>query len=121
MSSFEADELEEIVLSHFGDKEPSACPGCGRQLEIQSSVIPGFGLHLKFHCAGCARSGEWQQPQPSRDWKPLHLEYFREALREERPIRCPIDDSYVTFAEFESGIVQFVCPYCNRRGAIQLK
>ena len=118
MSTFDPDELDEIVLSHFGDEEPATCPHCGCVLQLKSKVIPGFGLQLQFRCPECSRSGEWQQPQPVREWKTLHLEYFRETLAADRPIRCPIDDSYITYAEFENKIIQFVCPYCNRRGAI---
>ena len=118
MKGFTEEQMEEAVLSYFGDEEASSCPSCGRPLEFASEVVPAFGLSLRVRCPACQLSGEWQQPQPSRDWKELHLAYFQEAWAEDRPMRCPIDDSFVTSVEFESKVVQIVCPFCNRRGVL---
>ena len=121
MACFESGEIDEIVLCYFGDSEEVSCPGCGWELTLASQVLQAFGLQLKISCQACGRSGDWQQPQPERPWKNLHLDYFREAFRADKPIRCPLDDCFVSHAEFENQKVQFICPYCNRRGVAAIR
>ena len=116
MVSFEPGEIDEIALCHFGDAAAARCPDCGWELQLESDVVEGFGLQLNILCKVCNRSGDWQQPQPERSWKDVHLEYFREAFLADKSSRCPLDDCYVSYAEFENQKVQFICPYCNRRG-----
>ncbi len=114
-------QLDQIVREYFGPGgagECPICPGCGEDLEIESRSVAGFGLQLQIHCLGCEALSTWVQPQPIRDWKTLHLDYFAECYLLEETIRCPYDDCYVTWAEFNDGVVQFNCPYCNRRGRI---
>lgn len=116
-------EQEQVVLDYFGgsgsEGEP-LCPACGESLVFRSSSVPFLGLQLDVGCPGCARGFSWSQPQPERPWKDLQLSYFLERYLEGEPLRCPADDCFVTYAEFNDGVVQFNCPYCNRRGRIQL-
>lgn len=121
MRHWSEDTQQQIVREYFGPAgagEPSLCPGCGQDLDICSTVLKGFGLQLRVKCPGCEQAFTWLQPQPVRAWKTLHLDYFAERYLMEETIRCPYDDCYVSWAEFNDRVVQFICPYCNRRGRI---
>ena len=48
------------------------------------------------------------------------MEYFLERYRLGDVLRCPIDDCYVNYVEFSDAIIEFRCPYCNRRGKAHL-
>ena len=114
-------QLDRIVREYFGPGGVGECPicqDCGHDLEIRSNFLTGFGLQLKIRCRECDALSTWLQPQPVRDWKTLHLDYFAECYLLEQTIRCPYDDCYVTWAEFNDQVIQFNCPYCNRRGRI---
>ncbi len=114
-------ERDEIVLEYFsgaGADERPSCPRCGEDLEIESQAIQFFGLQLQVRCDSCSTSFAWSQPQPERPWKDLYLDYFAERYLRGEDLRCPHDDAFVTHAEFSDGVVQFNCPYCNRRGRV---
>ncbi len=118
------EQQEDIVLEYFGSEESKGrplCPNCGDRLDFRSFVLKAFGLQLKISCQGCSETFSWSQPQPERSWKDLHLEYFLENHGKGEVARCPYDDCQVSCAEFAGGVLQFNCPYCNRRGRIRLE
>ncbi len=121
MSNLSPQQQNRVAREYFGPEgsgECALCPRCGEELEIAPGMVAGFGLQLRIECPGCASVATWIQPQPVREWKTLYLEYFAERYLTQETIRCPYDDCYVTWAEFNDGVVQFNCPYCNRRGRI---
>ena len=114
-------QKESVVRAYFtqtGAEEAPECLSCHREWEIRQSVLPALGLQLEVRCPSCSEAFSWSQPQPVREWKELHLRYFAERYLTEQLVRCPYDDCYVSYAEFEGGVVQFNCPLCNRRGQI---
>ncbi len=116
-------EKDEIILEYFGtpgSEGAAQCPRCSEALQFKTSVIPYFGLQVTVRCPVCEISFDWSQPQPERPWKELHLSYFVERYTMGEVLRCPFDDSYVTYAEFSDSVLQFNCPYCNRRGKVKL-
>ncbi len=119
---FTRDEQQAIVLEYFGAEENEGsplCPRCGESLQVKSSVASAFGLQVDVTCSNCRHSFSWAQPQPERLWKELHLHYFLEAHHRGNAPHCPYDDCRVSSAEFEGGVLQFNCPFCNRRGRIR--
>lgn len=112
-------EKAEIVKEFFkseGAREAPLCPHCADELVYQTTFTSFTGLQLDVECPGCRLSFTWSQPQPEQAWNNLQIEYFLERFRQDQTARCPVDDCFVTFAEFSDGVVQVNCPYCNRRG-----
>ncbi|MFQ5737878.1 MAG: hypothetical protein ACE5JX_02615 [Acidobacteriota bacterium] len=114
----------EIIRQYFqqaGAEEAPQCPLCGEPLQIQCGSQDLFGLQVEVSCRECGKSFLWAQPQPEREWKKLHLGYFLERYASGERMRCPLDDCFVSYAEFSDGVVQFNCPYCNRRGKVRIQ
>jgi hypothetical protein len=114
-----ADEAGRLVREYFAGKEAPLCEKCGEELVFTSDYALGDRLCLKISCRGCGRKLNWQQSRSPGGWTVVHLNYFLERVAQDQVPRCPIDDSSVSFAEFEGGVIEFRCPFCNRRGRIR--
>lgn len=118
--SYSDQEKDRIIRDYFGPaskEEAPRCPGCGEVLLFD--VICGdesSSLQVRVSCPDCQARFTWEQSQLEQKWNPLHLAYFLERYRLSDFPRCPLDDSYVTYTEFNDAVVEFRCPYCNRRG-----
>lgn len=120
--SFSDHEISRIVqcfLGPAGARQEVFCPRCENELLVK--VQRALGMQLEVCCESCGEAFTWAQPQPSRDWKPLHLDYFRERCSEGLESRCPYDDCYITVVFYSGGLTAFICPYCNRRGTVELQ
>ena len=116
---FSEQDQVDIILEYFGAEENTEsplCPDCGQELLFESLFSDLLGLQLEVSCPPCQQVFSWAQPLPVREWKPLHLGYFVECYVADKPLRCPYDDCRVTSIEFNDGVTQFNCPFCNRRG-----
>lgn len=104
-------------LGPAGKDETPRCPRCGEVLQFRSEYRNGVAVPgIEVHCSECQRRFTWEPSQPAQPWKLLHLEYFVERYKLGGVIRCPADDCYVTYTEFSDDVIEFRCPYCNRRG-----
>lgn len=123
MSEYSQEEQERIVQEYFsaqGSEAHPRCPHCGELLKFHSTYpAHNTGFEVRISCPECAADFVWKQTQPEQSWKPLHLDYFIERYQFSNLIRCPVDDCCVTCTEFSDGILEFRCPYCNRRGKVQ--
>ena len=116
MPSYPESDRQQILREYFrGADDAPLCPACGEDLEIRLDLDSEHPL-LDVSCPGCRRRFRWAQEQDEQPWRPLYLAYFVERLRKGRPLRCPIDDSRVVTVDFGDGVVEFRCPFCNRRG-----
>lgn len=116
---FSKEEKEAIIRSYFGaDADPgwSLCRLCGEDFVFRLDLDPEAGARVRVHCTGCAGGFTWRQSLPAGRWKSLHLSYFEERYRLSQPLKCPLDDCIVTAIELPEGVVEFRCPFCNRRG-----
>ncbi|MGH9341490.1 MAG: hypothetical protein ACRD1R_18355 [Acidobacteriota bacterium] len=122
MPEFTDSEKDQIIRGYFssdGKEEKPGCPHCGEFLNFQSEFDAASRRQmLKVFCPECRAAFTWWQDNLDQSWSPLHLQYFLERYRTGQPVRCPIDDSRVTYAEFSDNVLDFRCPYCNRRGQI---
>lgn len=113
-------EQDEIIRDYFGPsgaEETPRCPHCGELLQFDVRHAPGAHFQLQVSCPDCRKTAFcWEQTKPAQLWKPIYLNYFVERYQLNEMIRCPIDDCYVTWLEFSDEVVEFRCPYCNRRG-----
>ena len=119
MAEFSQEEQDEIIRDYFGSsgaEETPRCPHCGELLQFDIRHAPGGHFRMQVSCPDCHTTFGWEQTDQEQPWKPLHLNYFVERYQLHEMIRCPIDDCYVTYAEFSDGVVEFRCPFCNRRG-----
>ena len=124
MTLIPKEEKDHIIRDYFGpasDQENPRCPHCGEVFKF-SLNYPSKHKHLTIsvHCPECSTHFTWKQTSAEQSWNPLHLQYFEERYRIDQTIRCPRDDCYVTYTEFNDGVVEFRCPYCNHRGKIRL-
>lgn len=119
---FSRDEKEQIVRDYFGpagSEETPRCPHCGEELDFRQE--PGSGaIRLVVNCRECANGFSWEPQAEVRPWEDLHLRYFVERYRSGQRPRCPVDDCFIQWAEFPEGVLEFRCPYCNRRGRVAL-
>jgi hypothetical protein len=120
MAEFSPEEQDEIIRDYFGPsgaEETPRCPRCGDLLQFDVRHASGTHFQMQVSCSDCHTTDfHWEQTEPEQPWKPLHLNYFVERYRLNERIRCPIDDCYISFFEFSDEVVEFRCPYCNRRG-----
>jgi len=120
MSKYSEEEREQIVVEYFGPgspKENPRCPSCGEVLQLQSEYPSGASVfRLSIRCPDCQAEDVWQQGSPQTAWTKLQLAYCRERYSKGEAPRCPVDDCYVICAEYNNGIVDYRCPYCNRSG-----
>ncbi len=119
MAEYSQKEQEEIVRDYFGPlgaEETPRCPHCGELLQFETRQEPGGRFQMQVDCPDCLRAFRWEQADQEQPWKPIHLNYFVERYQQNERIRCPIDDCYISYVEFSDGVVEFRCPYCNRRG-----
>ncbi len=119
LGDYTRQEKKEIVRDYFGPsgaEETPRCPHCGETLRINTQHSPGGTFQMQVSCPDCQNSFEWDQAGQKQPWKPIHLNYFVECYQCNETIRCPIDDCYITISEFSDEVVEFRCPYCNRRG-----
>ena len=119
MAEYSPQEKEEIVRDYFGPsgaEEAPRCPHCGDLLQFSIQHAPGSRFQIEVSCPDCQGAFRWEQTAQEQPWKPLYLNYFVERYPLNETIRCPIDDCSITYAEFSDGVVEFRCPYCNRRG-----
>lgn len=114
------EETERLVREYFAGSEPPLCEQCGEELVFRTDYGVENRLCLRISCRGCGLKRSWRQSHSPVAWEPLHLSYFLEMVARGQLPRCPIDDSGVNFAEFEGGLVEFRCPFCNRRGRASL-
>ena len=120
MPQYSEQEKDQIIREYFGPagvEENPRCPHCGEVLRFDSDYrtdSPGFRVDVA--CPDCGAGFTWEQSKPEQPWKPLHLAYFVERYKLSDVLRCPVDDCYVVYAEFSDGVLEFRCPYCNRRG-----
>ena len=122
MSEYTPEERDQIVRDYFGPAgadAPPRCPNCGETL-LFTRLDRAEKFTVRISCSECQSSFEWKKGRDQEAWKPLHLEYFLERFRSGNKLRCPFDDCYVLCTEFSDGILEFRCPYCNRRGQTQL-
>ena len=124
MAEYSEKEKDEIIRDYFGppgaDENPR-CLMCGEVLRFEILSQGGSGkFQISVSCPDCRANFSWEQSQQQQPWKSLHLQYFLERYRADDPIRCPLDDCYVIYTEFSDSVVEFRCPYCNRRGKTQL-
>lgn len=123
MKTYSEQEREEIVRAYFASHEEGEdprCPECGELLEIESDYTSiSASPVLEGHCPDCHRTFSWTQTQAEQPWKELHLRYFLERFKADRPLRCPFDDCSVIAVDFEDGVLEFRCPYCNHRGRVR--
>lgn len=123
MASYSEDEKKAVIRSHFGaqteEKQP-ACPHCGEELWVTSNYRAEEGrIEIFVHCPDCGGRFSWIQERSPQPWKPIQLAYLEERYRAGEVPRCPADDCRVTILEFSDGVLEFRCPYCNRRGRTQ--
>ncbi|HUG42909.1 MAG TPA: hypothetical protein VMN76_01600 [Acidobacteriota bacterium] len=121
MPGYSRAEKNEIVREFFsgaGPEDLPVCGHCGEEFEIRMEYLKESVL-VRVDCPGCANGFSWRPPAATSDWQALHLQYFSERASDDRPIRCPYDDSYVLSTEFSDGSMEFRCPYCNRKGRAQ--
>ena len=124
MPSYSPEERDQIVREFFRAERlhETLCPLCGDEIRLQLDYESNPGdPHLRVRCGGCGGGFLWRQTKAPREWKPLYLAYFSECHRKGRVFRCPIDDSSVICREFDPGILEFRCPYCNRFGRVSAK
>ncbi|MBI4445947.1 MAG: hypothetical protein HY645_08545 [Acidobacteria bacterium] len=120
--AYTVEEKDQIVREYFGPAgatESPLCPRCGEVLKFKRSRSKEDFL-LVVSCPECRSGFVWRQLKPEQSWKPLHLEYFIERHRMGDVLRCPVDDCYIAYIEYSDRILEFRCPYCNRRGQAQL-
>jgi len=124
MAGYSDQEKDHIIKDYFsppGNEENPRCPDCGEVLRFNLDYAESDNrLLINVNCIECSTGFLWCQPQKKQAWKPLHLDYFVERYKMEKVIRCPIDDCYIFYAEFGSGVLEFRCPYCNNQGRITL-
>ena len=123
MAEYSQEEKDEIVRDYFGPsgaEETPRCPHCGELLQFDTRHIPDGHFQMQVSCPDCQAAFSWEQTGQEQPWKPLYLNYFTERYQLNETIRCPIDDCYITYAEFSDGVVEFRCPYCNRRGKAEV-
>ncbi len=117
-------EKDEIIRDYFGPggaEENPRCPSCGEVLRFDALHDSGSGqFQIEVGCPDCGANFSWQQNHLQQPWKELHVQYFMERYTAREPLRCPLDDCYVIYAEFTDRVLEFRCPYCNRRGRAQL-
>lgn len=119
MSSYSAQEREEILLDYFGSasEDEPLCPDCGEDLEFRSQYPSGDSPYrLQVDCPDCRAGFIWEQDRDREDWTSIQLSYCLERYRQGDTPRCPVDDSYILCTEFTDDTVEFRCPYCNRSG-----
>ncbi|MEE8349591.1 MAG: hypothetical protein V3R94_08480 [Acidobacteriota bacterium] len=112
-------EQSDIVRDYFGPlgaEETPRCPHCGELLHFDTRQVAGSQFQMKVQCSECPAVFRWEQTEPEQPWKPLYLKYFVEGYQGNDRIRCPLDDCYISYTEFNDGVVEFRCPFCNRRG-----
>lgn len=120
MKKFTDEEKDQIIREYFGPAgagENPRCPFCGEVLDFDSgfrSDISAF--RIRVSCSDCGAGFVWEQHRPEQPWRPIHLQYFLERYRLGDVLRCPLDDCSVAYTEFSDGVIEFRCPYCNRRG-----
>jgi len=123
-TEFSEKEKEEIIRDYFGPpgtEENPRCPTCGEVLRFDALHVTGSSLfRIEVSCPDCKAHFSWEQNQLHQPWKELHMQYFMERYTTHELLRCPLDDCYVIYTEFTGRIVEFRCPYCNRRGKAQL-
>lgn len=122
-AEYSQQERDEIVRDYFGPsgaEETPRCPHCGELLQFDNRHVPGGRFQMQVNCPACHRAFGWEQTSLEQPWKPIQLNYFVERYRVNDTIRCPVDDCYITYAEFSDGVVEFRCPYCNRRGKAEV-
>jgi hypothetical protein len=112
-------EAERLAHEYFSGNESPLCENCGEELLFRTDYGPENRFGLRISCAGCGRRLRWRQHESPGEWDTLHLRYFLERVTQGDAPRCPIDDSGISFAEFEGGVLEFRCPFCNRRGRIE--
>lgn len=112
-------ETDQIAREFFAGNESPLCPRCGEELLFRLDYELDRRPRLRMSCVGCGLRFSWRQEGPPGEWEPLHMTYFVERVAQGQVPRCPIDDSGISFAEFEGGILEFRCPYCNRRGRVE--
>ena len=123
LGDYTQQEKKEIVRDYFGPpgaEEVPRCPHCGETLRFDTRHAPGGHFQIQVSCPACQTTFGWEQSGQEQPWKPIYLNYFVERYQCNETIRCPIDDCYVTYAEFSDGVVEFRCPYCNRRGKAEV-
>ncbi len=116
--SYSEEERDEIIREYFsteGGESPS-CPRCGETLQFQFDHQVRTGSEVRISCPDCRRRFSWCQTHLKQGWESLTLQYFLERHQLGQPLRCPIDDCFVGGTEYAEGVVEFRCPYCNRRG-----
>jgi hypothetical protein len=118
-TGYSSEEVAALVRDYFASTEPPCCKHCGEDVAVSLdySTRPSVGLDL--FCTGCHTTGHWSSSDKAEPWESLHLAYLQECVRLGKPPRCPVDDSRVNYAEFEGELLEFRCPFCNRRGRVQ--
>ncbi len=120
MPKYSEEEREQIVVEYFGPgspKENPRCPNCGEVLQLQSVYPSGSSVfRLSIRCPDCQAEAVWEQARPREPWTDLQLAYCRERYSKGEAPRCPVDDCYVICSEYNDGIIDYRCPYCNRSG-----
>ncbi len=115
-TTYHSEEVEALVRDYFSLTEPPCCIHCGEDVAVSLDYSERPSVALDLCCSGCDATGHWRIPDAVDQWEPLHLAYLQECVRLGRPPRCPMDDCRVNYAEFEGNLLEFRCPYCNRRG-----
>ncbi len=124
MAEYSPQKKEETVRDYFGPlgaEETPRCPHCGDLLQFDMQRATGSRFQMQVSCPGCRAAFGWEQTDQEQPWKPIYLNYFVERYQLTETIRCPVDDCYITYAEFNDGMVEFRCPYCNRRGKAETR
>lgn len=120
MLGFDQQEKEEIIrqfLGPGGSEDAPRCSHCGEVFQFRIlHCTPGWDVSIAVDCPECANGFSWRQYRAPRPWTRLQMRYFLECLEADQPLICPADDCLVQYAEFDFQIVEFRCPYCNRRG-----
>ncbi len=114
-------ERDQIIREYFGPagvKENPSCPRCGELLEFHSGFRgdPRSHYRIEVGCPDCGGTFAWEQRHLVQPWKLLHMAYFVECYHLGEIPRCPLDDCYLIHSKYSDGVLEFRCPYCNRRG-----
>lgn len=117
--SYSDQEKDRILRDYFSlasKEESPRCPGCGEVLQFAVNYSSeSSSSQIQVSCPDCQARFTWEQSRAEQPWKPLHLAYFLERYRLNDVLRCPFDDCFVTYTEFSDAVIEFRCPYCNRR------